>query len=152
MLNQHKSRVSLVFEPGKQIIVFYNCHLCFRFLFSVAQPASTATMSLIHLSGGHAAAIILCLFAINLNIDICSSQQVADPSNDYNNIRTYMPDSSQIDFVYHNHDDMTRFLRYYRRVTGGCDQKPFECQFYSTMFSAQTFRSYTERPAPGFPI
>lgn len=58
-------------------------------------------------SGGVAAAIILCLFAIN----ICSSQQV-DSTNDYNNIRSYMPDSSQLDFVYHNHDEMTRFLRY----------------------------------------
>lgn len=68
-------------------------------------------MSLIQSSGGFVAAIVLCLFAINLNIDICSSQQVEN-SNDFNNIRSYVPDGGQLDFVYHNHDEMTRFLRY----------------------------------------
>lgn len=103
-------------------------------------------MSLIQLSGGYAAAIILCLFAINVNIDICSSQHVAETANDYNNIRSYMPDSAQIDFVYHNHDEMTRFLRYY-------DQNLFIVRLFSIVFlHYNCFVGDTERLVPGFQI
>lgn len=102
-------------------------------------------MSLIQLSGGYAAAIILCLFAINVNIDICSSQHVAETANDYNNIRSYMPDSAQIDFVYHNHDEMTRFLRYY-------DQNLFIVRLFSIVFLAsQLFRWWHRATSARFP-
>lgn len=32
-------------------------------------------------------------------------------ANDYSNSRVYTPDTGLLDFVYHNHEDMTRFLR-----------------------------------------
>lgn len=60
--------------------------------------------------GTLAAAVALCLFVINLNIETCSSQQL-DTLNDYSNSRAYTPDTGLLDFVYHNHEDMTRFLR-----------------------------------------
>lgn len=57
-----------------------------------------------------AAALTLCLFVINLNIETCSSQQL-NGINDYTGTRAYTPDTGLLDFVYHNHDEMTRFLR-----------------------------------------
>lgn len=57
-----------------------------------------------------AAAVILCLFIINLNIETCSSQQL-NGINDYAGARAYTPDTGLLDFVYHSHDDTTRFLR-----------------------------------------
>lgn len=57
-----------------------------------------------------AAAVTLCLFVINLNIETCSSQQL-NGANDYTGSRPYTPDTGLLDFVYHNQDEMTRFLR-----------------------------------------
>lgn len=56
------------------------------------------------------AAVTLSLFVINLNIETCSSQQLST-LNDYGGSRPYTPDTGLLDFVYHNHEDMTRFLR-----------------------------------------
>ncbi|XP_055300338.1 carboxypeptidase D isoform X3 [Sitodiplosis mosellana] len=60
--------------------------------------------------GTLAAAVTLCLFVVNLNIETCSSQQL-NQLNDYSGSRPYTPDPGLLDFVYHNHEDMTRFLR-----------------------------------------
>lgn len=60
--------------------------------------------------GTLAAAVTLCLFVVNLNIETCNSQQL-NTLNDYTGSRPYTPDPGLLDFVYHNHEDMTRFLR-----------------------------------------
>lgn len=60
--------------------------------------------------GTFAAAVTLCLFIVNLNIETCSSQQL-NTANDFAGARAYTPDTGLLDFVYHSHDDMTRFLR-----------------------------------------
>lgn len=60
--------------------------------------------------GTVAAAVTLCLFVVNLNIETCSSQQL-NQLNDYAGSRPYTPDPGLLDFVYHSHEDMTRFLR-----------------------------------------
>lgn len=61
--------------------------------------------------GTLAATIALCLFVVNLNIETCSSQQMNAVSEYNSNSRGYTPDTGLLDFVYHNHEDMTRFLR-----------------------------------------
>lgn len=55
-------------------------------------------------------AVILSLFIVNLNIETCNSQQL-NSVNDFAGAHAYTPDTGLLDFVYHNHDDMTRFLR-----------------------------------------
>lgn len=67
-------------------------------------------MSLMQSIGNVAAATTLCIFLFNLHIENCNSQHL-NTVNDYGTIRSYTPDSGLIDFVYHNHDDVTRFLR-----------------------------------------
>lgn len=61
--------------------------------------------------GTFAAAVTLCLFIVNLNIETCNSQQLNN-INDYSGAQAYRPDTGLLDFVYHSHDDMTRFLRF----------------------------------------
>lgn len=60
--------------------------------------------------GTFVAAVTLSLFIVNLNIETCSSQQL-NSVNEFAGARAYTPDTGLLDFVYHNHDDMTRFLR-----------------------------------------
>ncbi|XP_031624726.1 carboxypeptidase D-like isoform X3 [Contarinia nasturtii] len=60
--------------------------------------------------GTLAAAVTLFAFVINVNIETCTSQQL-NTLNDYAGSRAYTPDPGLLDFVYHNHDEMTRFLR-----------------------------------------
>lgn len=61
--------------------------------------------------GTYLAAIILCLFVVNLNIETCNSQQL-NAVDGYGGSRgAYVPDTGLLDFVYHNHEEMTRFLR-----------------------------------------
>lgn len=60
--------------------------------------------------GTYVAAVTLCLFVVNLNIETCSSQQL-NTLNDYAGSQAYVPDTGLLDFVYHNHEEMTRFLR-----------------------------------------
>lgn len=58
-------------------------------------------------------AVFISLLLINWHIDYCQSQHY-DPNNYNDGIesRAYTPESGGLlDFVYHNHDDMTRFLR-----------------------------------------
>lgn len=66
-------------------------------------------MAFVHSFGVVVGAIALCLFMIGL--DSADAQQ-------YNNINgldrtehAYTPDVGMLDFVYHNQDDMTKFLR-----------------------------------------
>lgn len=69
-------------------------------------------MAYIQSIGSVIGAIGLCLFVINFNT--CRSQQL-NVLNDFDTGRAYTPDTGLLDFVYHNHDDMTRFLRYLKR-------------------------------------
>lgn len=81
--------------------VLFMCFILERFRTKMAFTQSFGTL---------AAAITLCLFVININIETCSSQQV-NTLNDYAGSRGYTPDPGLLDFVYHNHDETTRFLR-----------------------------------------
>lgn len=69
-------------------------------------------MAFVQSFGGVIGAILLCFFTIS-----CYSQQLSNV-NSFGGSgsgggadRAYSPDPGLIDFVYHNHDDMTRFLR-----------------------------------------
>jgi len=55
---------------------------------------------------GMVGAIALCLFIVSLTIDNCNSQQYSGAVD-----RAYTPEPGLLDFVYHNHDETTRFLR-----------------------------------------
>lgn len=67
-------------------------------------------MALTQSLGTIAAAVTLCFFIVNLNIETCTSQQL-NAANDFAGARVYTPDTGLLDFVYHSHDDLTRFLR-----------------------------------------
>jgi hypothetical protein len=57
---------------------------------------------------------ILLLFVSWATFVVCQSEYVAfkdDDSLDVVKPRAYVPDTHLLDFVYHGHDDMTRFLR-----------------------------------------
>lgn len=96
----------------------YNLSFCFKntneinvfILFLEQYEFTTTKMGFTQSLGTLAATITLCLFVVNLNIETCSSQQMSD-GNDYSNARIYTPDTGLLDFVYHSHEDMTRFLR-----------------------------------------
>lgn len=61
-------------------------------------------------------AIPFLLYTICINNCACQSSNVNDNINTNINIlpepRAYIPEADKLDFVYHNHDEMTRFLRY----------------------------------------
>lgn len=68
-------------------------------------------MTFKQLSSGLFGAIALCLFTISLNFGGCSAQHLNNVNNYGGLDRAYTPDVGLLDFVYHNQDDMTKFLR-----------------------------------------
>lgn len=52
-----------------------------------------------------ASLVILTIFVFFLNANIISSQRLSS-------VPDYQLDPGLLDFVYHNHDEMTRFMRY----------------------------------------
>lgn len=72
-------------------------------------------MAFVQSFGSLFGAFALCLFTISLNIETCYSQNVNNVNNyggeNFGLDRAYTPDVGLLDFVYHNHEDMTKFLR-----------------------------------------
>lgn len=66
-------------------------------------------MALLQSTGG-VCILIFSIYLIGWNIDLCYSQRLNNVQ-DLNDPRSYQPDPGLLDFVYHNHDEMTRVLR-----------------------------------------
>lgn len=69
-------------------------------------------MTLVH-STSTMLAVFISLLVLNWHIDYCKPQHI-NPNNfdDGLDSRAYSPDAGGlVDFVYHNHDELTRILR-----------------------------------------
>lgn len=66
-------------------------------------------MAFVHSFGVFIGATALCLFMIGLGS--ANAQQFENVNGLDRTERAYTPDLGLLDFVYHNHDDMTKFLR-----------------------------------------